>query len=90
MYLKHLAPPGSLVQPTGHPDVVVAAVHPLGLAAWHVRGAHVKKPKKPQDTVHVALHVFPIQGALQCLVARGQHRNLSFSFLNLWRLKQKF
>ena len=53
--LKHFVPPGNLVHPTSHPVDVVVVVHPLGFAALHVSGSHLKKPKKPQDTVHVAV-----------------------------------
>ena len=107
--LKHFVP--DRVHPTSH--VPAVAVQAVGLAAAQVRGAHLKKAKKPQETVQVAvpkgkikksrkfesrnatfqepsfflnLHDVPLQGAVQCLVERGQHRNLSFWLEYFFRL----
>ena len=48
--LKHFVP--ERLHPTSQVEVV--AMHAVGLAVAQVRGAQVKKEKKPQDTVQVA------------------------------------
>ena len=52
--MKHLEPEVEVVYPVGHVLVEVDK-HPAGLEARHVRGAHVKNEKNPQERVHLEL-----------------------------------